>query len=238
MGHPARIYVEETNKDVNGREAGFGHHGWYYKWWRGIHLLCGEEGFDEDFQIRPSHEDLKPMNWAWKRESYCVKQLNEDGYADNVDGDDDTPALERSESTNQPTASPNEQATRSGLQATSSPKDTMPTTTTTTKHSTPGPSESSGRAATPSIVNARSSSFVVKGRNAKIATNKAAAEEEAWTNKTRRKLQRRRRLKLLLRACVKTLARVERVAGAWNKRTASRLQIRGVSQTTLRKSSH
>ena len=56
--------------------------GWYFKWYRGPHLLCGEEGID-DYKHRPSWEDVLPEKWTFDINYRCR-------YQDEERGDDET----------------------------------------------------------------------------------------------------------------------------------------------------
>ena len=51
------MYVHAGESDADGKTAGSADEGYCYKWWGGIHMLCGEEGF-ESYMIRPSFEQL------------------------------------------------------------------------------------------------------------------------------------------------------------------------------------
>ena len=57
LGDASKMYVHAGEIDADGKTAGSADEGWYYKWWGGIHMLCGEEGFDT-YMIRPCFEQL------------------------------------------------------------------------------------------------------------------------------------------------------------------------------------
>ena len=44
LGDAAKMHVHEGEIDVDGKIVEEGAQGFYYKWWRGLHQLCGEEG--------------------------------------------------------------------------------------------------------------------------------------------------------------------------------------------------
>lgn len=49
--------------------------GWYYLWFRGLHLLCGEEG-REQYTHRPSFEDLYEETVTWELDKFAMVQLH------------------------------------------------------------------------------------------------------------------------------------------------------------------
>lgn len=60
LGEAAKMYFNVGDKDVKDRALKDGEEGFYYLWHRGIHLLCGGEGFDPTtYLVRPSYYDLK-----------------------------------------------------------------------------------------------------------------------------------------------------------------------------------
>ena len=61
LGSSAKFYVNEGDIDRNGLVAT--ESGWYYKWFRGLHLLCGDEGIRE-YMHRPSWEDVMGGKWV------------------------------------------------------------------------------------------------------------------------------------------------------------------------------
>lgn len=74
LGYAAKMYVSQGAVDRNGEIAT--QDGWYYKWYRGLHLLCGEEGINK-YQHRPSHEDPLPETWHYDVNFRCVYQEDE-----------------------------------------------------------------------------------------------------------------------------------------------------------------
>ena len=54
VGFSAKMLVNKGDKDHHGKEASKA--GWYYRWFRGVHILCGEEGLNL-YKYRPLYED-------------------------------------------------------------------------------------------------------------------------------------------------------------------------------------
>ena len=76
LGHAAKFWKEEGDTDVDGNIVPKGKAGYYYKWWRGLHCLCGKEGLDHNvYQIRPSYETPKCLNFGFKVSSRAKIQL-------------------------------------------------------------------------------------------------------------------------------------------------------------------
>ena len=46
LGFAAKMWVSEVDTDRHGRVAAADQQGYYYRWYHGIHILCGEEGLD------------------------------------------------------------------------------------------------------------------------------------------------------------------------------------------------
>lgn len=46
LGLAAKKWCDVGDVDMDGNTVKSGEQGWYYLWWRGIHLLCGEEGLE------------------------------------------------------------------------------------------------------------------------------------------------------------------------------------------------
>ena len=76
LGFAAKMWVNEGDIDRNGHTASRA--GWYYKWYRGIHILCGEEGVDL-YKHRPSHEDALAERWYFDSNFQCHYQDDERG---------------------------------------------------------------------------------------------------------------------------------------------------------------
>lgn len=57
LGYAAKEFVEAGYVDRNGHVAKAAEEGWYYLWFRGIHMLCGFEG-EDSYQHRPAYEDM------------------------------------------------------------------------------------------------------------------------------------------------------------------------------------
>ena len=72
LGIAAKVFRQKGDIDMNGKPAPKA--GWYYLWYRGLQLLCGEEG-KVQFMHRPSYEDKHGEIVTWKVENYAVIQL-------------------------------------------------------------------------------------------------------------------------------------------------------------------
>ena len=60
LGNAAKIWVDTGSSDVDGNTVPQGQEGWYYLWYRGIHILMGEEGLDlYPYLIRTSFDAEK-----------------------------------------------------------------------------------------------------------------------------------------------------------------------------------
>ena len=66
LGYPATMCVNVGAKDVYGQIVRPGEEGSYYKWWGGLHILCGKECIDE-YLVRPSHEDFLCAGFGFKK---------------------------------------------------------------------------------------------------------------------------------------------------------------------------
>lgn len=58
LGIAAKVYVNVGKTDLIGKVIENGEEGWYYFWWRGVHLLCGKEGMDAGFTRSNLHSSL------------------------------------------------------------------------------------------------------------------------------------------------------------------------------------
>ena len=81
LGFAAKMWVNPGDKDRHGEAAP--ECGWYYKWYRGLHLLCGEEGIHQ-YKHRPSHEDALKDIWYFDLGHKCII------YQENERGDEET----------------------------------------------------------------------------------------------------------------------------------------------------
>lgn len=66
LGYPATMYVNVGAKDVHDQVVCPGEEGSYYKWWRGLHILCGKEGIDE-YLVRPAKEGFLCAGFGFKK---------------------------------------------------------------------------------------------------------------------------------------------------------------------------
>ena len=76
LGFAAKMWVNKGDKDRHGDAAPEA--GWYYKWYRGLHLLCGEEGINQ-YKHRPSHQDMMKDTWYFDLDYKCMYQDDEHG---------------------------------------------------------------------------------------------------------------------------------------------------------------
>ena len=71
----AKVYVDAGKVDQNGEIAP--RSAFYYKWYRGLQLLCGEGV--RLFKVRPSYEDKTSALFTWRVGFEAVIQEPEDG---------------------------------------------------------------------------------------------------------------------------------------------------------------
>ena len=86
LGDPCLIWVEKGELDIDGKPAK--QDGCYYAWYRGLQLLCGAEGLEDLFSVRPSHEALRCKGLTFKREFMAAHPQSEAnfGYIEAEDG--------------------------------------------------------------------------------------------------------------------------------------------------------
>lgn len=78
LGLAAKMWVEEGDVDLDGVAAGPQERGYYYKWWRGLHCLMGNEGYANGlYRVRPSFERFKCTEFGFKLDSRAVIQAPE-----------------------------------------------------------------------------------------------------------------------------------------------------------------
>ncbi|KAI4185384.1 MAG: hypothetical protein LQ346_005915 [Caloplaca aetnensis] len=88
LGHAAKMWVTAGDVDVDGNVATEDDQGWYYKWWKGLQVLMGQEGNDAGlYLIRPSHEFDQCAGMGFKLSHRAVVQ--EAPPAEEEDDDDD-----------------------------------------------------------------------------------------------------------------------------------------------------
>ena len=76
LGHAAKFWKEPGAIDVDGNIVPEGGAGYYYKWWLGLHCLCGKEGLDRDlYLIRPAFEEPICPGFGFKVSSRAEIQL-------------------------------------------------------------------------------------------------------------------------------------------------------------------
>lgn len=85
LGHAAKFWKNEGDVDVDGNVVPEGGAGYYYKWWRGLHCLCGKEGLDAKiYLIRPSFETFKCQGFGFKVSSCAIIQFPSGDPADST----------------------------------------------------------------------------------------------------------------------------------------------------------
>lgn len=79
VGHPSKAYHDVGEEDMDGNKVGKDEAGFYYNRHRGIHLLCGSEGYDPETHriIRSSDAIEKGPKGSllWKKGDYAKVQL-------------------------------------------------------------------------------------------------------------------------------------------------------------------
>ena len=76
MGHAAKVFRREGDRDLDRYVLNKDEEGWYYQWYEGLQLLCGKEGLDAGlYKHRPSFEDKHPEGTGFKRGYKAVVQL-------------------------------------------------------------------------------------------------------------------------------------------------------------------
>ena len=75
LGHAAKFWKEPGAIDIDGNILPEGREGYYYKWWRGIHCLCGKEGDRDVYQNRPCREKFRCPDFGFKVSSRAKIQL-------------------------------------------------------------------------------------------------------------------------------------------------------------------
>lgn len=80
LGHAAKMWVSAGDVDIDGNVATAKDEGWYYKWWKGLQVLMGKEGYDAWlYKIRPSWEKDKCGQFGFKLTHKAIFQ-HESGY--------------------------------------------------------------------------------------------------------------------------------------------------------------
>ncbi|KAL8922597.1 MAG: hypothetical protein Q9208_005101 [Pyrenodesmia sp. 3 TL-2023] len=75
LGQAAKMWVAAGDVDVDGNVAAEDDEGWYYKWWKGLQVLMGQEGHDAGlYLVRPSHEFDKCDGMGFKLTHKAVVQ--------------------------------------------------------------------------------------------------------------------------------------------------------------------
>ena len=78
LGLAAKFWKKEGDVDMNGHVLTKAEEGYYDKWWRNVHCLCGKEGLDPGmYLIRPSEQTLGPKSFGFKVSSRAVIQREE-----------------------------------------------------------------------------------------------------------------------------------------------------------------
>lgn len=85
LGFSAKMWMKQGDRDRNGLPVI--QDGWYYKWYRGLQILCGEERIDK-YEHRPSHEDPMEDIWYFDIHFRWVYQEGEHGQEETEEVDD------------------------------------------------------------------------------------------------------------------------------------------------------
>ena len=74
MGLAAKVWRDVGDVDMDGQVVYPGEQGWYYLWWRGIHLLCGEEGWQAGmYRVRATWFDRGlPGKFCYAFGVFCI----------------------------------------------------------------------------------------------------------------------------------------------------------------------
>ena len=82
LGHAAKVFCKEGDVDLDGHILSKGEEGWYYQWYKGLQLLCGQEGLKAGRYLqRPARERRRVKGLGFKRGCKAVVQL-EPGHRD------------------------------------------------------------------------------------------------------------------------------------------------------------
>jgi len=91
LGNAVKVWVNAGDIDVEGNTVSQDQEGYYYRWWRGLHCLCGDEGLQADvYRIRPSFEKFLTDDFSFKLSCKAVVQLPKNVSADeDMESDED-----------------------------------------------------------------------------------------------------------------------------------------------------
>ena len=79
LGLAAKEYHAAGDVDTHGKVLEQGQQGWFYLWWRGLHMLCGREGLDTgQYMVRPSFEKFECKGFGWYIGSRAIIQAKAD----------------------------------------------------------------------------------------------------------------------------------------------------------------
>ena len=80
LGRCAKIYASVGEIDIDGNTIEEGEQGWYYAWYRGLHMLPGAEGAHL-YEIRPSFENFRCKDFSFKKKfKALVQEANGEEY--------------------------------------------------------------------------------------------------------------------------------------------------------------
>ena len=83
LGNAAKQYKRAGDQDLDGNVLKKEDEGWYYMWYRGLHLLCGKEGLDAKIYLkRPAFETIRCAGLGWKKGYRAVIQRPAGYYAE------------------------------------------------------------------------------------------------------------------------------------------------------------
>ena len=87
LGNAAKVWVNIGEKDLQGNEVKAGQEGYYYKWYAGVHQLCGKEGLDNGkFMIRAFAVKFETKGFGFKIGHRAVYQCPETTMIDGAQG--------------------------------------------------------------------------------------------------------------------------------------------------------
>lgn len=76
LGHAAKEFKKKGDVDIDGNVLRDADEGWYYLWYRGLHLLCGQEGsVGKIYLKRPSFETDRCKGLTFKKSHKAIVQL-------------------------------------------------------------------------------------------------------------------------------------------------------------------
>lgn len=76
LGHAAKEFKREGDKDIDGNVLTKDQEGWFYMWYKGLHELSGQEGLNhKTYKKRPAFEKIRCSGLTWKITSRANVQM-------------------------------------------------------------------------------------------------------------------------------------------------------------------